>query len=81
MSQKLAVNRFKLVEDFSKFKKGFIKPYNEKSNEGYFLEVHVQYSENLPRYSSWFAFFFPEIKKVDQVKKLVANLHDKKIYS
>ena len=25
--------------------------------------------------------FFPEIKKVDQVKKLVANLHDKKIYS
>ena len=22
--------------------------------------------------------FFPEIKKVDQVKKLVANLHDKK---
>ena len=52
MSQKLAVNRFKLVEDFSKFKKGFIKPYNEKSNEGYFLEVQVQYSENLPRYSS-----------------------------
>ena len=70
MSQKLAVNRFKLVEDFSKFKKGFIKPYNEKSNEGYFLEVHVQYSENLPRYSSWFAFFFLKLRKLIKSKNL-----------
>ena len=70
MSQKLAVNRFKLVEDFSKFKKGFIKPYNEKSNEGYFLEVHVQYSENLPRYSSWFPFFFLKLRKLIKSKNL-----------
>ena len=43
MSQKLPVNGFKSVEDTSQFNKDFIKSYNEESDEGYFLEVDVQY--------------------------------------
>ena len=41
MSQKLPVNRFKWVEDISEFNEDFMKNYNEKSNEGYFLEVNI----------------------------------------
>ena len=47
MSQKLPVSGFKWVEDLSKFNDNFIKSYNEKSNEGYFLEIDIQYSEKV----------------------------------
>ena len=33
----LQVNSFEWVEDSSEFDEGFIKSYNEKSKEGYFL--------------------------------------------
>ena len=46
MSQKLPVNNFKWVEDNSEFNEDFIKGYNDQSDEGCFLEVHVQYPEN-----------------------------------
>ena len=36
MSQKLPVNNFESIKDTSQ---GFMKDYNEKSDEGYFLEV------------------------------------------
>ena len=42
----MPVNGFKWVEDLSDVNKDFIKSYKEKSNEGYFLEVDVQYPEN-----------------------------------
>ena len=45
MSQNLPVNDFKWVEDISKFDERFIKSYNEESDEGYFVEVDVQYPE------------------------------------
>ena len=32
----------------------FIKSYNEKSNEGYFLEIDIQYSEKV---YEWFTVF------------------------
>ena len=41
MSQKLPVNRFKWVEEISEFNENFKKSYNEKSNEGSFLEVDI----------------------------------------
>ena len=47
MSQKLPTFNFKWVEDTSQFNEVFIKNYNEKNEEGYFLEVHVQYLEKL----------------------------------
>ena len=45
MSQKLPVNSFKWIKNTSHFNEDFIKDYNEESDEGYFLEVDVQYLE------------------------------------
>ena len=45
MLQKLPLNNFEWIEDTSQFNKYFIKNYNKESNEGYFLEVDVQYLE------------------------------------
>ena len=47
MSQKLPVNKFVWIEDTSQFNEDFIKNYNGESDEGYFLEVDVQYPEKL----------------------------------
>ena len=47
MSQKLPVNEFEWIEETSQFDKDIIKNYNEESDEGYFLEVDVQYPEKL----------------------------------
>ena len=41
MSRKLLVSGFEWVEDLSEFNEDFIKSYDEKSNEGYFLEADV----------------------------------------
>ena len=47
MLQKLPINKFEWKEDTSQFNEDFIKNYNEESDEGYFLEVDVQYPEKL----------------------------------
>ena len=47
MLQKLPVNNFEWIEDTFQFNEDFIKSYNEETNEGYFLEVDVQYPKNL----------------------------------
>ena len=47
MSQKLLVNKFEWIENTCQFTDYFIKNYNEESEKGYFLEVDVQYPENL----------------------------------
>ena len=41
MSQNLPTFNFKQVEDTSQVNKDFRKNYNEKSEEGYFLEIGV----------------------------------------
>ena len=44
MSQKLPVNGFMWYNEyFSDFNEDFIKNYDENSNEGYFLEVGIEY--------------------------------------
>ena len=43
MSQNLQLNSFEWIEDTSKFIEDFIKSYKEKSDDGYFIEVDVQY--------------------------------------
>ena len=45
ISQKFPLNNFEWIKDTSQFNEDFIKNYNEESDEGYFLEVHVQYLE------------------------------------
>ena len=52
ISQKLPVNDLKQVNDISKFNEGFIINYNHESDEGDFLEVDVQHTENLERLSN-----------------------------
>ena len=47
MSQKLPVNNFEWTKDTSQFNEDFIKNYNEESNEGYLLEVDVQWNWKL----------------------------------
>ena len=47
MSQKLAVNTFEWKEVTTQFNEDFTKNFKEESDEGYFLEVDVQYPEKL----------------------------------
>ena len=79
MPQKLPVNNFKWFEDLSDFDEGFLKSYNKKSKEGYFLEVNIQYLENLHNFQNHIPFL-PERMNIEKVEKFVANLHDKNEY-
>ena len=47
MLQKLPVNNVYWIKNTSQFNEDFIKKYNDESDEGYFLEVDVQYLEKL----------------------------------
>ena len=73
MSQKLLVNGFKWVERsrLSRFNERFIKSYNENSDRGYFLEVDVEYPENLFNFHEDLPFL-PEKKK--NVENLVCSI-------
>ena len=79
MSQKLPVNKFEWIEDSSQFNEVFIKNYNEESDEGYFLEIYLEYPEKLHKVHNDIPFL-PERMKIEKVEKLVANLHDKTEY-
>ena len=77
MSQKLPVNGFMWYNDhLSDFNEEFIKNYNENSDEGYFLEVDIEYPKQL-----WSShkdlLFLPERKKLEKVEKLVCSIEDK----
>ena len=79
MSQKLLVNNFEWIEDPNQFSEDFIKSYNEESNEGYFLEVDVQYPEKLNEHND--LPFLPERMKIEKSKSLlliyICSLHKK----
>ena len=70
MSQTLPTNDFKWVEDNSEFNDNFKKSYNDESDEGYFLEVDVQYPENLRNLQNNDWSFLPEWMKIEKVEKL-----------
>ena len=76
MSQKFPVNKFEWIEDTSQFNEDFIKNYNEESDEGYFLEVDVQYPRKFYKLFNDLPFL-PERIKFEKVEKLVTNLYDK----
>ena len=56
-----------------------LKKYNEESDEGYSLEVDVQYPEKLHELHNDLPFS-PERMKIGKVEKFVTNLHDKTEY-
>ena len=76
MSQMLPVNKFEWVKDATQFNENLIKNYNEESDEGYFLEVGVQYLKKLDQLHNDLPFLW-ERMKIQKVQKLVATLHDK----
>ena len=63
MLQKLSVNNFEQFNDNSQFNDDFVNNYTEESNKGYFLEVDVQYLENLHELHYDFSFLPYRIKK------------------
>ena len=77
MSQRMPVNGFTWVKEIVQFNEGFIERYNKESDEGYFLEVDVQYPEKVHELHNDLTFL-REIMKIHKVGKLVVNLHNKK---
>ena len=62
MSQKLPVNNFQWIKDISQFNEDFVKSYNEENDEGYFLEVDVQYLEICIFFIRVYYFYQKELK-------------------
>ena len=63
-----------MVEETSQFIKDFIKSCNEHSDIRYFLKYDVQSSKELHDLP-----FLPERVKNENIEKLLANLHYKRI--
>ena len=80
MSQKLPINGFMWYDDYlSDFNENFIKNYDENSDEGYFLEVDVEYPKQL--FASHKELpFLPERRKLEKVEKLVFSIEGKEKY-
>ena len=68
-----------MEKNISKFNEDFIKNYDEDSDEGYILEVDVEYPKNLHVLHSDLPFL-PERININKCSKLVYNLHDKNNY-
>ena len=79
MSQKLPVNGFKWVKHLSKIDEEFIKNYDEDNDKRFILEVDVKYPRKLHHLHSGLPFL-PKRMKIDECKKLVCNLRNKKKY-
>ena len=79
MSLKLPVNNFEWVEETSQFNEDFIKTEINESDEGYFLEVDVQYPQKLHELRNDL-LFLSERMKIEKVEKTVINLYDKTEY-
>ena len=79
MRQKLPVNNFVWIKDTYQFNEDFVKSYNEENDEGHFFEVDGQYLKKLRELYNGLPFL-SETMKIEKVKKLVANLHDKTEY-
>ena len=77
---KIPVNGFKWENDLSRFNETFIKNYNENSDEGYFLEVDIEYAKQLWSFHKDLPFL-PERKKLEKLEKLVCSIEDKEKYA
>ena len=75
MSQKLRVGDFKWVENEDLLK--LVKDYDVNSDKDYIFEVDVKYPKNLYKLHSDLPFL-PERMKINNSKKLVCSICDKK---
>ena len=79
MTEKLPVRGFKWVNDISIIDEDFVKDYDKNDNKGYILDVDVDYPSKLQNLHSDFPFL-PERMIINNTKKLVCNLNNKKNY-
>ena len=79
MTEKLPVKRFKWTDDISRMDEEFVRSYNKNDIKGYILEVDVDYPSELQNLHSDLPFL-PERMVINNTKKLVCNLQDKKNY-
>ena len=79
MTEKLPVRGFKWMEDISEIDEDFVKDCNKNDNKGYILDVDVDYPSKLQNLHSDLPFL-PERMVINNNKKLVCNLNDKKNY-
>ena len=79
MSKKLPIKGFKWFDDIERIDEEFIKEYNEISDKGYVIEADVDYPQELHDLHSDMPFL-PEMMLINETKKLVCNLHNKKNY-
>ena len=79
MSEKLPIKGFKWIADISRTDENFVKSYNKNSNKGYILKVDVDYPRELQNLHCDLPFI-PEKMIVNNTKKLICNLQDKKDY-
>ena len=79
MTEKLPVRGFRWMDNISKIDEDFVKVYNKNDNKGYILDVDVDYLTKLQNLHSDLSFL-PERIVINNTKKLVCNLNDKKNY-
>ena len=79
MMEKLPVRGFRWMTDISRMDKEFVRSYDKNDIKGYILEVHVDYPSELQNLHSNFPFL-AESMVINNTKKLVCNLQDKKNY-
>ena len=79
MLQKLRVNNFESIRYTPQFNEDFMKSYKKESDEGYFLEIDIQYLQKLHELHNDLPFL-PERMKIENVEKHAAHLHDKTEY-
>ena len=79
MTEKLPVRGFKWVNDTSIIDEDFVKVYNKNDNKGYIIDVDIDYPSKLQNLHSDLPFLL-ERMFINNAKKLVCNLNDKKNY-
>ena len=79
MSEKLPIKGFKWMADISIVDEEFVKSYNKNNSKGYILKVNVDYPYELQNLHSD-PPFLPERMVINNTKKLIYNLQNKKDY-
>ena len=79
MTEKLPVRGFRWMIDISKIDEDFVKDYDKNNSKGYILDVDIDYPNKLQNLHSDLPFL-PERMVINNNKKLVCNLNDKKNY-
>ena len=61
-SQKLPIDDFKSVDETSEFNEDVTKRYNDENDERYYIDIDVQYPENLHSLHNDLSFLHEKMK-------------------